>query len=375
MERPVDTTGGRGYRPLTETTRPLPVASGTMRSTGGPGGIVRTSGNLKAGDKMQPVSVTAMPPGTGYGLWQKEPRRDTTFYLVISGFVMFAFAVALPFTMAIQMLLDEHFVYWFGAMSPVVLLLVCLILPCAFAGTIAALSDNDLPGIRSEETMVLTGATFASLLGVILALMALPLASQTSGTISGLTFGCDISNPMASNLVQYSKVLHTIRATPECQKKPSVSMCEGYASNKYTEYLRVIEGEFRCTGMCKLPSIPSMYPSLAQEATATLGHRTNKTRSMLALKSSKSATVSSDSSSIANPPAYQMPKSMMLFSRGSTDRICFPMVADRLHVTVGTTGDLLFWQGMGLIIVSIAAGTTKVLDQCFFQKDLDRSPF
>lgn len=327
MDRPIEGSSSNQYRRLGESTRPLPASSSAVRATpagwGGGGSAVRTQQALPKNVK---VSTDAEKQGS-YGLWQKETSKMPT-YLVISGFAMFCFAVALPFCWAVGLLLDRHFKYWFGAWMPIVLVIVSVLFPFFFAGMIAALANKDDAGVKSEQTMVLVGSTFASLFGVILALMSIPLIHSTSGTIAALAVGCDVSNPQAINMIQTSRVLHNIRATPNCTAKATVALCEGYAHTMETDYIREVEGEFHCTGMCKLP---------------TPGNQL-----------------------MMDPPPAQM-----LFTGGMTSDICFPEIADRLQVTVASTADLMFWQGVGLIIVGISAGTTKVLDQCFFQKDLD----
>jgi len=42
-----------------------------------------------------------------------------------------------------------------------------------------------------------------------------------------------------------------------------------------------------------------------------------------------------------------------LFSNGETRMSCYPLIATRLQVLVSTFGGLWYWEGMGLIIISL----------------------
>merc|ERR1719321_1545071 len=109
--------------------------------------------------------------------------------------------------------------------------------------------------------MVLVGGTFTALLGVVLCLLAIPMSSSAAGTITQLSFGCDLADSTSAKLVFHSQVLHNIRNSPECSGKGSVKDCVGWKSNKYTEYLHRLENDFDCTGLCTLPAPPVAPPA------------------------------------------------------------------------------------------------------------------
>mmetsp|Transcript_108292 Transcript_108292/g.305295 ORF Transcript_108292/g.305295 Transcript_108292/m.305295 type:complete len:418 (+) Transcript_108292:321-1574(+) len=107
---------------------------------------------------------------------------------------------------------------------------------------------------REEAKTYSTVYTIVSIiltaLGLALLMLSVPLAAQTLDVYQEIFSNCQFG-PRTQRLYEYSTVLQGIRATPECQTKESVSMCDGYQeSMPYTGFLKDLEGRFGCAGFC-----------------------------------------------------------------------------------------------------------------------------
>lgn len=316
---------------------------------------------------------------------------NTALYVMVAAGLMMMFACEMPFYLGVCLLWDAHYRTWVGYAFPLLVVFISIFMPLAFVGAIYVIMQRGHgAGVRSEENMVLVGATFTSLLGILLCLLALPMSTSAAGTVSRLSFGCDLADPISAPLIQYSQVLHNIRNTPECQVKNSIKDCTGYKSNKYVDYLHRLERDFECTGLCTLPAPPTAIPESAQPKVAEhanagevptsggqgvasgpqklLGVSFLEQQSSRALSTSnKTMSGLSTQSRVFTSNSNKIP-ALMLFTEDRTDQRCYPLIADRLQVISGTTGELLFWQGIGLLFVSVIAGATKVVDKTLFEK-------
>merc|ERR1719217_1427278 len=65
-------------------------------------------------------------------------------------------------------------------------------------------------------------------------------------------------------MFEYSQVLHHIRQDPACLKQFSVETCEGYGEvAPYTDLLKSLEKNFRCSGFCYRPPTSTTTASRA----------------------------------------------------------------------------------------------------------------
>lgn len=353
-------------------------------------------------------------------------------YVLVAAFLMMAFACWMPFYLAIQMLMDVHFRMWIGISNAMLAVILCFLMPVLFAVAIwFILTKGHGEGLRTEETMVLVGVTFCSLLGIMLCILSVPMSTGSASTISLLSFGCDLDHPVSAKLVQYSQVLHNIRNSPNCTDKGSIKDCDGWKSNTWTNYLQLVENDFDCTGMCTLPAPPTAtsqitpvvaphpasgsvpqgdgagattgpqrtpekgtFSTLIQtrmqlkrdtkdsrkEDSSTLNDEvgnlkmeekrflTQQSRSL----STSNKTMSSSQMLLAksswSTPFNDAPiPAPMLYSKDKTDQKCYPLIADRLQVISTQTGEVLFCQGVGLLFVSVLAGAVKVMDKILFE--------
>lgn len=285
---------------------------------------------------------------------------------------------ALPILGAIAVLSDDNYQFWLGTMWPWLVIGGCVFTFILFGVTMQGLLHYALPEYRSQFTMAFTWATFAALLGVILVPLSLMANKEALNIASTISQGCLTAMPQSELLVDYSQVLYNIRLSQNCSGATSVTECNGWAENKYTTYLQYLETEFQCGPLCPesppparvvhspslhntpmptikptLPPPPLIGPPL-QGATAFLqaddslvSHRSNVHRD----KASRQLAIPAGSGVMETAlPHMQAQK---LFSEGKTRMTCYPLIATRLQVLVSTFGGLWYWEGMGLIIISL----------------------
>jgi len=284
---------------------------------------------------------------------------------------------ALPIVGALACLSDENYVFWLGRTWPWMIIGGCTFVFVLFGFTLQGLFERALPEHRSQFTMAFTWATFAALLGVILVPLSL-LANKDALNIAGtVSQGCLTALPQSEMLVDYSQVLYNIRLSQNCTGSKSVTECHGWAANKYTTYLQYLEEDFQCGPLCpenppqaravvspglyktvatKKPTIapPPMVGPPLQNALgngAFLQAADGLVAQQVQLHEHQAAVLPPSAGIMETAlPHMQADK---LFSEGKTRMTCYPLIATRLNVLVTTFGGLWYWEGMGLIIISL----------------------
>jgi len=291
---------------------------------------------------------------------------------------------ALPIMGAIACLTDDNYVFWLGREWPIMVIGGCLLIFVLFVGTMHGLFHGALPEHRSQFTMAFTWATFAALLGVMLVPLSLMANKNAIYVASTVSQGCMTALPQSELLVDYSQVLYNIRLQPGCANATSVMECEGFAYNKYTRYLQSLEEDFHCGPLCPespppagVVRAPGMYnseptlppknpvvPHLGPPLQNALGEKMTDVVAGNFLQATDGLVgreVQLHQHQAQNLPAERgvmetaLPhmQAKKLFSKGTTRMTCYPLIATRLQVLVTTFGGLWYWEGMGLIIISL----------------------
>lgn len=269
---------------------------------------------------------------------------------------------ALPIMGALAVLSDANYTFWMGRTWPWLIIGGCISVFVLFAFTMQGLLAWALPENRSQFTMAFTWATFAALLGVVLvpiSLMANKEALAIAGTVSQ---GCMTALPQSEMLVDYSQVLYNIRLSPNCTNAGSVTECNGWAANKYTVYLEYLESDFHCGPLCPenppparaivAPGLhnkqqPTIKPDIQPPPVLGPPIQNALRNSPVLLQASPARTLGVMDTALPHMQATR------LFSKGETRMTCYPLIATRLQVLVSTFGGLWFWEGMGLIVISL----------------------
>lgn len=277
-------------------------------------------------------------------------QRKLETRMMTLGFMMLLAAMALPVMCASVMLFDNDYRFWAGYKWPVLILLGCVAIAITYVVTAQLLLKYAVDEDRCEDTMKTGITTFLLLLGAFLLITSLLSNTSTVALVNRMSQGCLSSLPQSELLVDYSQVLYNIRLTPNCTDERSVEDCQGWSRNRYTWYLSHLEREYQCGPLCpEIPPPPGavVAPTFGQEKQERSRPGRHAGNSYAQLQVDESST--SRSSSELTPHL----QAIKLFSRGTTEMACYPLVATRLRVLSSMFGGLLFAEGVGLIVISL----------------------
>lgn len=165
------------------------------------------------------------------------------------GLVLLSFLCVLPIWNAAALLMNENFLYFVGAWWAIGLIFTCVAIVAFYVVSMSAFFNRARIQVGSGQA-VLISTVFVLLLGLMLILFSLHVRRTGNNVASTLVQRCE-NSPETRRLHEYSQVLLNIRNLPGCQNKSSIEDCVGYrASNPYTEYLKIMENTFHCTGFC-----------------------------------------------------------------------------------------------------------------------------
>jgi len=205
-------------------------------------------------------------PEDGSGLSRKNVRS-----VVLLSILTFVCVCALPVLCAYQLLEDKHYRFWMGTDYPYRLLAIA-------GGSLALLMATSYSLFHwapasdlNEWTMAHVASIFAALTGVALVLASLTGSANVMVTSGRLAHGCQNTMSDSMLLIDYTQVLYNIRSHPDCEGKSSVEECDGWSSNRYTEYARHLEHDLKCGPLCgDTQQFPFPVTALLQEAAPAL---------------------------------------------------------------------------------------------------------
>jgi len=168
--------------------------------------------------------------------------------VVSTGLIALLVAVLPPVCIGYTLLTDSSYTFWLGRTYPVQLLSASLGIVVLFVAVSSWLSRGGAREEVDEKALAWTAMAFAALLGALLVMTAIPGARGLHAVAAELAQGQATSLTEGVILMDFMKVLHNIRGTPECSPEQvrSVEQCPGWAENKYTLYLRDLESELEC---------------------------------------------------------------------------------------------------------------------------------
>lgn len=275
---------------------------------------------------MVPASYGAAPviyAGQKRPLKYKESMTSKGVFIV-AGVLLLAMLCVVPVWNAVALASDSNFVFWVGRGIPNFMIFSCIMLLVIYVITMVAYFGLAHEDRQNEQTIMLMANLFVTLLGLMLMLISLPLSQYSMGTAENLMHRCEISE-QTHRIYEYSQVLHNIRAQPHCSGLRSVEECAGYqAAPPYTDFLKNMEAEFRCSGFCYRPLEAS------------------------------SATSASEASKY--PPT--------LFSDANFQSTCEGMAARDMTNFAADVAMQTFYQGIYFVLIGIAMGFLKLVGLC-----------
>jgi len=264
-------------------------------------------------------------------------------------------AAGLPILGALELLSDRNYTFWMGIRYPLLVIFGCIGVTVLMVITILLLIKHATNYIRGKITFMILQSIFASLLGVVLVYLWVAQTRNLNQTADRISLGCMNSMPEASILADYGTVLYNLRLQPDCINRTSVELCDGWAENEYTSYLRYLEFEFKCGPMCRdlqLPAGAVQAVKLLQEGMTADPHF--HAHNEVWLQESEEAGT-----------ALAPIQAVRLFSQGYTRMSCAPLVSTRLRVLAFCFSDLMFHQGFMLIMCAIIMSALAIAQVTF----------
>lgn len=333
--------------------------------------------------------------------------------LIFLGVLMALGASCLPIIESVNLLREEDFMFWVGPRIPMIVIVSTLAIIVAFVITMNMVRTSAASDAMTTGTMSHIMVLFTALLGLTFLAASLPLSTNTYRAADQLQHGCGNTHPETSKLMQFSKVLENIRS--ECGKA-SVEDCAGWNETKETKYLKHMETTFSCAPICDgrnfyellqtsssktsstalTPSgrAPGLKLQRAQRGAALLQQDPDPVSNAGLAKGSglakggglaKGSGLSrgalapvpplgvaqqqapggiAKKNIIGRPPGVVLPCTGGFFSNDCMTRTCFPVVAVHLQVVAWSFGDLMFWEGFGLLVVSVIVSVFSAVDGC-----------
>mmetsp|Transcript_29871 Transcript_29871/g.95229 ORF Transcript_29871/g.95229 Transcript_29871/m.95229 type:complete len:367 (-) Transcript_29871:41-1141(-) len=311
------------------------------------------------------------PPPQGGGYVKRFVSPKNVF--IGTGILLLAMLCVVPIWNAVALMQDNNYVFWVGTSVPTWMVCLCAGIVALYVVTIFVFFSTARPQVQTEQTIMMIANIFITLLGLVLMLLSLPLSRQSVDTYNNLMHRCDYSE-QTHRMYEYSQVLHNIRRLPECASKYSVEECQGYEdAPPYTNFLKSMESDFRCSGFCYRPPGAVMGAAFGRTAPAAAqagmpsslihkGRRRHQDHVMpLALPSIDGRGLA------AQPPTavqqtVQYPPT--LFSDANYQASCEGMAARDMKNFAGDVGFQTFYQGIYLVLIAVATGFLKLIGFC-----------
>lgn len=329
---------------------------------------------------------------------QKLPPMHQKVFVPV-GTALLTLLAVVPTWNASEMLGDRVNVFFNGTAEPMMLAIGCVGTVFLYFVTSTCFFNS----AHTQQSVLLIGSVFISLLGLVLVTASLPLERRSLMTSNSLMVGCR-TGVHTHHLYEYSMGLQQLRAQPDCKWRFSIEECKGFVEfPPYTQLLREIENRFRCSGFCYdafaegavvlavVPSFVETQPAVPRrqlEESVHIGasllqiqhtrHRNGVRQPGVTGPGNVTALVAAS----GNPSnftsrellsaSYQAPAKPSypptLFSDAGYQASCQGMLARHTQSVAGDFAFQLFYQGVFLIAIAVAAGFAKLLGHCTNRK-------
>lgn len=192
--------------------------------------------------------------------------------VMFTGFLILSLLSFIPFLNCLEMLTNANLYFWIGPGVPWGMMASCfmLLLGWLVASNILFMkkagTDNSIldPAWANDHSVFVLFRSFIALFAVGLLLQSFPLSQNSEEASHLLLNECGYDRQSNSLQNQYQQ-LRAMRQSDACAIQRSVELCEGFAPNDYTDFLKWVENEFQCTGMCAEPSVLTTIPTIPEE--------------------------------------------------------------------------------------------------------------
>eukprot|EP00971_Amphidinium_carterae_P130715 2589320-Amphidinium_carterae.1 len=217
-----------------------------------------------------PLLPTATKTGYTYGtlkdVWSSGHKERVVLpkkVVITAGTMLLLMLSLVPMWNALSLIQDANYVFWNGWGVPAFIIGVCVATMVLYIVGVILLFQYTHPDLLNTQTTTAIVNLFLKLLGLLLMIASMPLSRQAHATFSNLMFNCEHSQ-MTHRTWELAQVLQQIRQTPECMQQYSVEECAGYEEvYPYSNYLRLLEDNYFCSGFCYRPLSNSSTPTIS----------------------------------------------------------------------------------------------------------------
>jgi hypothetical protein len=172
-------------------------------------------------------------------------------FVTLGGLILAKVLIAFPVSDSFGLLADFNYVFWSGPSLPITIIASLIGMLVVYILVSGSMGGRDTPYYTLHDLATLV-SFFLSALGVILALAALFLIHKETPVSTSLLYSCN-GGALSRQVSNAYFNLLTLRQSPACVNKFSVSECEGFgaaAPRKYARYLKELEENYHCSGFC-----------------------------------------------------------------------------------------------------------------------------
>eukprot|EP00928_Gymnodinium_smaydae_P054292 TRINITY_DN38098_c0_g1_i1.p1 TRINITY_DN38098_c0_g1~~TRINITY_DN38098_c0_g1_i1.p1 ORF type:complete len:528 (+),score=147.55 TRINITY_DN38098_c0_g1_i1:304-1887(+) len=185
------------------------------------------------------------------------------------------------------------------------------------------------------SSMFAIWTAFVTFMGIGFVFFSMPVSKEASLAYDELLTSCE-TGARTRDLFITSQALQSLRQTRGCAELPSVEKCVGFQATMYSDVLKNMEAELRCSGFCYDPK--SVRPLVGGTA----------------------------------PTIPEYPPT--LFTKANYQASCEGMAARNMQNFVGAVGTQIFQQGMLLLTVALGLSMLYVIGICNGEAEGDARP-
>jgi len=241
--------------------------------------------------------------------------------LLAIGLTTLGLLLLVPFWNAIVMLQDQLFVYFCGTSIPTWTIVMCVMVPLMYAGTIRVFLRRVPIEVQTEQTVLMIGNSFVCLIGVLVLFLSVQMRSSAAATDYEITFKPQYGAKSMPIYLEWQKLL-SLRLDSGCATLGSVEECAGFTPSEYSSLLKIMEDSYACTGWGYSPG----------------------------------ATATTEEAMAETPP--------VLFSQAKNVATCDGMTRQTLQHLLQDSADEYFYEGVYLVAVTLCIGFFKIVGFC-----------
>jgi len=300
----------------------------------------------------------------------RNPLKTPFSAFTAMGLTIMSLLLMLPFWNAVLMLHDPVFVHFLGRGIPAGIITTSVCLMAFYIVVILLFFRCSQKAARGEQNFLMIGNLFVTALGALVLIISMPVRRN------GVAFAAEIWGKCQYGLKAHAlyktyRELATLRRTPGCATMASVESCPGFEWTPHTQLLKEMELKYKCSGWCSPPQLVSGTGGDYAAGGLNLlqvdggaedgrGGPSSKASRLWAFRDLRlnlaQGTAGPEGATYVYPPT--------LFSTMNFQATCDGMAARDTQYFLSNAADELYYEGVYLLMISIAIGFLKLMGFC-----------